>query len=81
MGQRAPPRVERVLERVPCHVGQVGGVDVGEAEQAPREEARVSDRRGVDSMMVLGFLSRVHLQADHSSYFQRPVDTKTKVAI
>ena len=43
VGQRAPPRVERVLERVPCHVGQVGGVDVGEAEQAPREEARVSD--------------------------------------
>ena len=42
MGQRAPPRVERVLERVAGHVGQVGGVDVGEAEQAPREETRVS---------------------------------------
>ena len=42
MGEGAPPGVEGVLEGVAGHVGQVGGVDVGEAEQAPREETRVS---------------------------------------
>ena len=40
------PGVEGVLEGVSGHVGQVRRVDVGEPEQPPREEARVSGMIG-----------------------------------